>query len=192
MRLPVILVQHAPAGGQSLAEALVGELIGRAGLDLTLVDRFESIREDSSDRLTLDSIQGDAAVLDWRSPADIMEGIGKIGFEGTRQAHQLDSDVKESGPRQSRRLFLFDLRGSVDAKVIVSELVRLRESLGVKTFSLAGLAGPPRKTAPDTPAKMVPTSPPPREPDLPKEPTTQAPSGDALDRLIDHLDELDV
>ncbi|MEL6104991.1 MAG: hypothetical protein AAFU85_03090 [Planctomycetota bacterium] len=190
MRLPVILVQHAPAGGQALAEALVGELIGRAGLDLTLVDRFESIRDDSSDRLTLDGIQGDAAVLDWRSADEILEAVGNIGFHGTRQAHQLDGEVNASAATQSRRLFLFDLRLGVDARVIVAELIRLRESLSVKTFSLAGLAGPSPKKA--KPAPVVP-APAPVEAPSPTEPTPgRAPTGDALDRLIDHLDELDV
>ncbi len=202
MRLPVILVQFPPASGASLAEDLVGNLIGRAGLDLTLVNRFDAIATDSTDRLTLDAITVPVAVLDWRSPDEIRQVLGEIGFDGVRCAHQLDPQVLPSpGSTSVRRLFLFDLNQHTDVNAIVAELNRLRESLSVKTVSLGGLSTlPPRKATahvvaekrnddqvtrgPDTDASTIakPTVP------LPSDST----SDEHLDAMLDELDQLDV
>ncbi|MCA9139128.1 MAG: hypothetical protein KDB00_20285 [Planctomycetales bacterium] len=140
MRLPVILVQNPPAAGAALAEALVGNLIGRAGLDLTLVDRFDSIADDSTDRMTLEGITVPSAILDWRSEEQILESLEAIGFTGVRCPHQLDSDHSPTPGTSTRRLFLFDLTKHQDATKIVSELDRLRGSLSVKTVSLGSLS----------------------------------------------------
>lgn len=204
MRLPVILVQNPPAAGATLAEDLVGNLIGRAGLDLTLVDRFDSLATDSTDRMTLEAITVPSAILDWRTEEQIFESLTTIGFAGVRCPHQLDlSGSSEQGsPEQgtsNRRLFLFDLSKHKDAAKIVSELDRLRESLSVKTVSLGSLSPingskksetqGTRKPAPQAPANTSPTS---RAGASTITPLASPRSDENLNDLIDQLDDLDV
>ena len=207
MRLPVILVQNPPASGAALAEALVGNLIGRAGLDLTLVDRFESLSADSTDRMTLDGITVPSAVLDWRSETEILSSLATIEFHGIRSPHQLDSAPPTDAQAASkRRLFLFDLTKHRNAKKIIAELDRLRESLSVKTFSLDSIGVTSPRLSSQRPSSQPPaTQPLPGSTDkdlaasqhpLASSHAAPAPgtvrSDENLDALIDHLDELDV
>lgn len=201
MRLPIILVQNPPASGAELADALVGNLIGRAGLDLTLVNQFESLSPDSTDRMTLEGITVPAAVLDWRTTAELKSTLDKIGFHGRRCPHQLDpteDDGSENSTSGSqRRLFLFNLNETTDPLAIVAELNRLRESLSVKTVSLGGLASPQPRTKSDRPqdkeTEVI-------EPTTNRESTAtnravgrmETTSDEGLDALLDQLDELDV
>ncbi len=73
IRLSVIMV-HAPptAGAERTAQSVVGELIGLNGIDLTLVGPLAQLDETSTDRLTLASLSGDVAVLDWQRPEEIV------------------------------------------------------------------------------------------------------------------------
>ncbi|MEO1527232.1 MAG: hypothetical protein AAFX06_17465 [Planctomycetota bacterium] len=199
MRLPVILNQQAPASGQSLAEDLVGELIGRPGLDLTLVDRFSLIRPDSSDQLTLDAITVPSAVLDWQSEDDIHAALQAVGFNGVRCAHELDAQAPAYTPGAgARRLFLFDLRKVGSAKQVLAELSRLRESLSVKTISLGGLSAGQRSTPEkpkakqEVPKQVVPDAKPLSQPAPSSIAQPNKQGGDDLDDLIDQLDDMDV
>ncbi|PAY19353.1 hypothetical protein CKO51_12135 [Rhodopirellula sp. SM50] len=202
MRLPVILVQNPPASAAGLAESLVGHLIGRAGLDLTLVGRFDSLADDSTDRMTLDSITVPSAVLDWRSEPEMLDVLAAIEFHGSRCPHQLDPDGPFA-PRQSpRRLFLFDLTKHNDVQKIIAELDRLRASLSVKTVSLGALglgalgsAGsapiePAANKDAEATARPITVTAAPRQP----APVAAASprSDENLDNLIDQLDDLDV
>lgn len=202
MRLPVILVENPPAAGASLAESLVGNLIGRAGLDLTLVDRFDSLSENSTDRMTLDGITVPSAVLDWRSPEETQQVLASISFHGMRTPHRLDPLVPSGTGDSNRRLFLFDLTKHRDALSIVAELDRLRESLSVKTVALGSMVAPKssgggRSVEPANrpPLDVLPM-------DVPH-PSEDAPSpgvavrgvvrsDENLSQLIDQLDELDI
>ena len=70
VRLSVVMVHSAPAtpSAERVAQGVVGELIGLSGIDLVLVGPLDSLSESSTDRLTLSSIGGDIAMLDWRMP----------------------------------------------------------------------------------------------------------------------------
>ncbi|QDV44186.1 hypothetical protein Enr13x_40480 [Stieleria neptunia] len=217
MRLPVILVQNPPASAAGLAESLVGNLIGRAGLDLTLVGRFDSLAGDSTDRMTLDGITVPSAILDWRSESEMMEVLATIEFHGSRCPHQLDPGGPFAPGKSSRRLFLFDLTKHQDVHTIVAELDRLRASLSVKTVSLGGLGSVGSATVKpaanrdtgnrdtgnrdtgnrdtgnrddEATVRPVPVT------AVPRQPTPVAPasprSDENLDSLIDQLDNLDV
>ncbi|QDV81500.1 hypothetical protein [Planctomycetes bacterium TBK1r] len=197
MRLPVILVQNPPASAANLAESLVGHLIGRAGLDLTLVGRFDSLADDSTDRMTLDSITVPSAVLDWRSEPEMLDVLAAIEFHGSRCPHQLDPDGPFAPGQSPRRLFLFDLTKHNDVQKIIAELDRLRASLSVKTVSLGALGSggsttikPAANKPAETTARPVPVTAAPRQP----APVAAASprSDENLDSLIDQLDDLDV
>lgn len=137
MRLPVVMPQTAPAKHATVAEAVIGSLIGRPGLDLTLVDRLELIDAQSTDRMTLDGITVPAAVLNWAPAEETWDALVAIDFRGSRTAHKFDVQAPSQGS-SPRRLFLFDLREfeSVGLDHLVAELNRLKDSLAVKTFSL--------------------------------------------------------
>jgi len=205
MRLPVILVQNAPAGEAAYAESLVGNLIGRPGLDLTLVDRFDSIAVDSTDRMTLEGISVPSAVLDWQKPERMLSALAEIGVQGTRSPHQLDRDVAASHGTSPRRLFLFDLTTHRHVEAILAELDRIRASLSVKTFSLAGLsavassrentpiADPSQESENATPTPIATASPVIAKPQTSPTPSPGTVRSDEnLDDLIDQLDDLDV
>ncbi|MDV6030851.1 MAG: hypothetical protein F9B45_12280 [Phycisphaera sp. RhM] len=197
MRLPVILVQNPPASAANLAESLVGHLIGRAGLDLTLVGRFDSLADDSTDRMTLDSITVPSAVLDWRSEPEMLDVLAAIEFHGSRCPHQLDPDGPFAPGQSPRRLFLFDLTKHNDVQKIIAELDRLRASLSVKTVSLGALGSassaamkPAVSKDAEPTARSVPVTSAPRQP---APVAASSPRSDEnLDNLIDQLDDLDV
>lgn len=197
MRLPVILVQNPPASAAGLAESLVGNLIGRAGLDLTLVGRFDSLADDSTDRMTLDSITVPSVVLDWRSEPEILDVLAAIDFHGSRCPHQLDPDGPFAPGQSPRRLFLFDLTKHKDVQKIVAELDRLRASLSVKTVSLGALGSagsaaikPAANKDAEATARPITVTAAPRQP-APVAAVSPR-SDENLDSLIDQLDELDV
>jgi hypothetical protein len=199
MRLPVILVQNPPAAGASLAEALVGNLIGRAGLDLTLVNRFDALAPESTDRMTLDAITVPSAVLDWRSPEEMLAVLTAIEFHGFRCPHRLDSGDPTAVPHSNRRLFLFDLTRHHDAMTIVAELDRLRDSLSVKTVSLGAIgtkSSPVSRPEAKAFSPNVVKAPPAPLPETDPQRTTSTGgilrSDQSLDDLIDQLDGQDV
>ncbi|MCC9602376.1 hypothetical protein LOC67_17640 [Stieleria sp. JC731] len=204
MRLPVILVQNPPAAGSAVAEALVASLIGYPGLDLTLVDRFDSLGPESTDRMTLAGITVPAAVLDWRLPEELIETLRSIDFDGYRCAHRLDPEANDQSITHRRRLFLFDLQQHRDAEVIVNELDRLRQSLSVKTVSLGGIGGPGRRTETSSEVSSAVATESTSVGAVERRPDSESstahprinlgsdPSDDTLDELLDQLDDLDV
>ncbi len=137
IRLNVIIVHSPPplAGAQQLAESLVGELIGRPGIDVALVSSLDGISADSTDALTLESISGDVAVLDWRSPADLMHALAALQFIGSRAPHANDPSSDEP-PAGTRKIYAFDLQTQVDAKQLCSDLQALLASRRVQTFTI--------------------------------------------------------
>ena len=201
VRLTVIMVHSPPAtaSAQRIAESAVGEIIGRPGIDLTLVGPPNQIEPSSTDRLTLDSITGDAAVMDWRTPDDLIAALGEVGFMGARARHADDPGVVAT-PGQ-RRIYAFDLNQVTDAKDLCQALNKLLADRQVKTVSLAGLtppkappqpgitAVPPTKLAPAKNSVETTTSEPSSAPKgvvaSPK------PASIDLDDLVDQLDELD-
>ena len=134
------MVHTAPptASGQKLSEQIVGEVIGRPGIDLTLVGSLSSISESSTDRLSLDSISGDVAVLDWYPVATTIESLSKLGFEGIRSPHANDM-VLENNAKPGRKIYGFDLTQVKSAREILAALQRLAQIGDIKTVSLGGL-----------------------------------------------------
>ena len=142
VRLTVVMIQSPPAEAakQRLSESLIGRLIGRIGIDLTLVDRLSGLGEGSTDRLTLESLSGDVAVLDWQSPERIVSTLHAIGFSGQRAPHGSDPHPPSPG-NQTRRIYAFDLSTFDGVAAIESSLTRLLENRQVRTFTLAGGSG---------------------------------------------------
>ncbi len=197
-RLSVIMVHTTPptAAGHRLSERLVGELIGRPGLDLMLVGALDDLPPESTDRLTLESLAGDVVVLAWRSMSETMDDLSLLGFDGHRSPHAGDP-VTPSAPMGRRKIFAVDLNRYGSADPVLDLLQGLLQSRGIKTFTI-GSIGPGRpsgptavvnKSAPSDLARPTPTSSPVPESSPPPKANQ---SGEIdLDQLLDQLDASD-
>jgi hypothetical protein len=141
VRLTVIMIESAPptAAAGRLAEDIVGHLIGRPGIDLTLVRSISGLQPDSTDQLTLESVTGDVAVLDWNSAESIVDSLHQLGFSGSRSPHRFDSQVAAS-PIAEPRIYAFDLRQFSDATRLTKALDALRSERQVRTFSIGSIS----------------------------------------------------
>ncbi len=143
VRLSVVMVHSTPATStaERVAQGVVGELIGLSGIDLILVAPLDSLSETSTDRLTLSSLDGDIAVLDWRLPEVTHESLTRIGVEGSRTRHAADPEVAvdavKHGTQTPRKLYLFNLMDFTNPERVISSLTKLNEARAVRTFSLA-------------------------------------------------------
>ena len=142
VRLSVVMVHSTPATpkAERVAQGVVGELIGLNGIDLVLVAPLDSLSDTSTDRLTLSSLAGDIAVLDWRLPGVMHESLKRVGVEGSRTRHAADPEVAEVAVNpdvQSRKLYLFNLTEFTTAEAVISSITKLNDSRAVRTFSLA-------------------------------------------------------
>ena len=145
VRLSVVMVHSTPATStaERVAQGVVGELIGLSGIDLILVAPLDSLSETSTDRLTLSSLAGDIAVLDWRLTKVVHESLQRIGVEGARTRHAADPEVPAdagTSESQSRKLYLFNLTEFTTAEAVISSLTKLNKARAVRTFSLAPIA----------------------------------------------------
>jgi hypothetical protein len=121
---------------QAMSEGIVGELIGRPGIDMMLVDDLALQNHDSTDRLSLGSISGNFAYVDWRNPDVAVELLHACGIAGYRSRHA--TDPLGHAPRSgSRRIYCFDLRQFSSPREACAALLALQSSLEIKTFSLA-------------------------------------------------------
>ena len=200
-RLTVIMNQTAPAAApaQRLCESVIGELIGRPGIDLVLVASLRGLAGDATDRLTLESVAGDTAVLDWQSPSETCRDLAEINFAGSRWPHASDPDA--APPEQkSRRIYAFDLSRFETADAVCSALAALLSSRQVRTFTLGVPGEQPSRTVSSTkPAAAVQPQPRPQRPVAKQEPDFQPPASAPattksldLDALVDQLDEFDL
>lgn len=166
VRLTVIMIQSNPptAGAQRMAEAVVGELIGAEGIDLTLIGPLSSLAETATDRLTLESISGDVAALDWQDPETIVRGLAAVNFLAHRAPHPHDDDVPTpamgTAPALgSRRVYAFDMNRFRVAGELIEALKELNARRQVRTFTIGPGSIAPRSS--DVPgANSHPATPP--------------------------------
>ena len=179
---------------------MLGELLGLPEIDLTLVNRLESISIPSTDHLTLESITGDMVVLDWQTPGQTCQSLHTLGIEGTRWPHPDDLDVVADPSQRTRRIYTFDLRQFPDSKKLRESISRLHAAKQVKTFSLSSGGSSTLPIKPKTPppqslgkTEKGDTQPNPHVMAPPASPriVTSADPSDPLDALVDQLDDFD-
>ncbi len=199
-RLTVIMIESAPptAAAGRLADDIVGNLIGRPGIDMTLVRSLSGLEESSTDRLTLEAITTDVAVLDWQSPQSIVNGLNAVGFDGRRSPHPLDTESL-AAPAGIRRIYAFDLTRISDSADLIQALQTLKSEREVRTFTIGTLTNsqsPGRGQSKTLPSQSKPL--PSKQPSISKEETVREPPEHVpkpaaidLDDLIDQLDRLD-
>ena len=213
VRLTVVFIQSPPSpnsvpsessnhqrGTGCSVDAVLGELLGLPEIDLTLVNRLESISIPSTDHLTLESITGDMVVLDWQSPDQTCQSLRTLDIEGIRWPHPDDLDVVVDSTQRLRRIYTFDLRLFPNAKKLRESISRLHAAKQVKTFSLSAggssvlpispMASSPhafgKKGKGDIPPNLDLTA-----PSASPRIDASADTSDPLDDLVDQLDDFD-
>ncbi len=205
VRLNVLVLRPAGNGSAWHAQCddAIGQLLGRPGLDLTLLERLPEAGDGSTERLALESIGGHVACLAWQDPADLLADLQRAGRPMIRRRHagdsQCDDDVtlptNSGNAAKAGRMYFFDMRGQRQSPSILGALQSLLKTLQVPTFQIASLASNPKPT---TTASVRPATTPPvavasnavKEPSRSLPPIS--PDRDDLDRLVDELDELDI
>ncbi|MCM2371615.1 hypothetical protein [Aporhodopirellula aestuarii] len=223
VRLNVLVLRPTGAGSSSHAHCddLLGHLLGRPGLDVTLLERLPIPGEESTEMLALESIGGHIACLAWDDPQRVQKDLEQAGRPMTRRPHAGDPDAvdsdesdrdnvettasqdQSSDARPPGRMYFFDMRQNRDAMSVLESLRALLKTLQVPTFqiggapSLASKPDPPQQAQPATPVSRPPVAtpavtPPPAVQPTPEPTSLDASVSDALDRLVDQLDELDI
>ncbi len=184
VRLNVLILR--PTGGGSSWHAhcddLLGHVLGRPGIDVTLLERLPIAGEESTEMLALESIGGHAACLAWEAPQKVLEDLDRAGRPMTRRPHAGDpgaghddksaaepaansslsgnsaanSSHAEStnGDRRRGRMYFFDMRQNQNAAEVLDSLLSLLKTLQVPTFQIGG----------STPILAAPASPSPANP----------------------------
>lgn len=208
IRLNVVLSQSAggPPQRGDLESEVVARLIGAPGIDLSLIGPLESLAENSTDRLMLERLSGDLALLSWESPAAAAERLAASQIPGRRAPHPLDPDATAANGQSAaapgsegsqRRIYHHPLDGH-SAAALQSAIERLLASRRVVTFQLAPAATPPR-TPParvKPPAQAAPPAhaAPPAKATQPARaaPPAQASATDRWDALVDELNDSNI
>jgi hypothetical protein len=154
-RLSVLMIQSKPPNfnAQRLADEVVGSLIGAPGLDLMLIEPPASLTATATDRLTLETLTGDVAVLDWEDPEQTIQGLTAVNFSGQRTPHPHDRDAPQA-VSAARSVFAFDLRRFVTARELLTALHELNSRRQVRTFGIGVVP-----VAAQAPVSVIPRSP---------------------------------
>ena len=155
VRLSVLLVQSSRMSGlqSGINAELVFQLMGVAGIDLSIVNSLNPAEIAETDRLLLSSLETDLAVLDWRDADDSLAALATLGIVGARAPHQLDPHTAAAEPGK-RRIYLVDLRSGDSPPAVVNAMKELLDQRRVVAvpLSIGGLAKP--KTPPLTPPTL--------------------------------------
>lgn len=148
-RLNVLLVQSPRMTPlqSNINAALAVQLMGVPGLDLAILGAVAPEMA-NTDRLLLESLSGDLAIVDWRGPEETLLALERLGIAGSRAPHRLDPGSGQP-PQGARRLYLVDLRRGDSPAQVLAGLQAILASRRVVTVSLGA---PPRGSAAAAPA----------------------------------------
>lgn len=199
VRLNVIVLR--PAGPfrhfDPACDDAVGQLLGRPGLDLVLLDRIPAPEETGTERLAVESVAGDVACVAWTDADSVSVPLGLLGKRVSRVPHRRDPDVVVAESETPiAKLYHFDMRADGASSTILADLQALLATRQTPTFQI-NLGGAPEKSKPPTlpkaPAMASPVRPMVQPVVSPAEKTpTVVNRVTDLDALVDELDELDL
>ncbi|MEO9932246.1 hypothetical protein, partial [Rhodopirellula bahusiensis] len=183
----------------------VGQLLGRPGLDLVLLDRIPGPDESGTERLAVESIAGDVACVGWTDAEQVSEPLGLLGKRVARVPHRRDEDAAPiQNDEPIAKHYHFDMRRDGASQTILADLQALLATRQTPMFQIGGgPAAPKRANAKAVPKAasnavpvkdITPTKPaavPSAPPASPAPSLTKDQSTD-LDALVDELDELDL
>ena len=169
-RLTVVVSQSRSQNPKKRAveEAIVAELLGKPGIDVTVVPHLYDLKSDGTGMLCLTGITGDVVVCSWLYPRAarwILDRNGIRGREGLTQLKSLGEDGEDEEPTESdndvaaddkprvidrlempsRRIYCLDLRAYDSAEPFLGEVTRIAQELRTPTVELgAWINGNPK------------------------------------------------
>ena len=159
-RLTVVISQsrsHNPKK-RGLEEALVGELLGHRGIDVTVVPNLYDLQPEGTGMLCLSGLSGDLVVCSWLYPRAarwVLDRNQIRGQEGTSLLKSLgededdgDDDEETESPEEKprvldsvelphRRIYCLDLRAYDEAAVFITEIQRIADEISTPTVELS-------------------------------------------------------
>ncbi|MCC9655208.1 hypothetical protein [Rhodopirellula halodulae] len=179
----------------------VGQLLGRPGLDLVLLDRIPGPNDAGTERLAVESIAGDIACVAWTDADRVSQPLALLGKRVARVPHRRDVDAPTpdvEGP--IAKLYHFDMRRDGAQQTILKDLQTLLATRQTPTFQIGSMgdrkprvpkANPEEASSQESPAVAPPVSPTPVVREVPRS-TSASQAKTNLDALVDELDELDL
>ncbi len=155
-RLTVVVSQSRSQNPKkrTLEEQLVAELLGRPGVDVTVVPHLYELKADGTGMLCLTGIGGDLVVCSWLYPRAarwVLDRNGIRGREGVSLLKSLgenDEDDDEADEDKlrvidrldlpARRIYCLDLRAYDTASVYLEEIGRIAQELKTPIVELTG------------------------------------------------------
>lgn len=157
-RLTVVVSQSRSQNPKKRAveEAIVAELLGQPGIDVTVVPHLYDLKADGTGMLCLTGIAGDVVVCSWLYPRAarwILDRNGIRGSEGVSLLKSLgesgedeednEADQADEKPRvidqlelPSRRIYCLDLRAYDSAQPYLDEVQRIAQELSTPVVEL--------------------------------------------------------
>lgn len=207
-----VLVLRPPGNGSKAHhqfDDVIGQLLGRPGLDVTLLERLPGPDDSTTERLALESLGGHIACLAWADANAMTIELAAAGKPMSRRPHQHDADAASTNGAASGsaggRMFYFDMRRPGANVSIFDDLQELLRTLQTPMFRI-GSEPKLLKTKPNTqpttalgapvrPESAPRAAAPPAAPIALPRPAPERvaeDSEDDLDRLVDELDDLDL
>ena len=89
VRLNVVVVQSPRMSNlqTGIVADIVIQLLGRPGIDVSMVTSLQPDEEHSSDRLMLAGLESDLAVIDWRGIDETLGSLAMLGLDVRRAPH---------------------------------------------------------------------------------------------------------
>jgi len=182
VRLNVVVIRPEGAATRwsDTFDDCLGQLLGRPGLDLVLLDRLPRPDEVGTERLAVETIQGDVACLAWTDGDFVAERFGQLDKPVHRVAHRRDRppqpEIDTAGMSSKPKLYFFDMRVPAASSTIVDDLQHLLEVRRTPTFQI--LTPPTGSTAPSNLPSNSPSKSPGKSNDLPGAARSTTKSGD--------------
>ena len=148
VRLTVVIsqVQGGNRQQQEREANLIAALIGCPGIDVSLIGGLAEVAQPATDRLVLEGLSGDFALVAWQPPADVIDALGGLEVAGYRAPHAGDPGVAK---QPGRRIYCFDPGSYADAETLVAALGDLLRTRQVKTVALGPPGSPLSRAASD-------------------------------------------
>lgn len=167
-RLTVVVSQSRSQNPKKrmLEESIVGELLGRPGIDVTVVPHLYDLKADGTGMLCLTGLAGDVVVCSWLYPRAARwildrngvrgrEGVSllkSLGEDGDEEEAAEEAEELESKPRvidqlelPARRIYCLDLRAHEAATQYLDEVERISQELSTPTVELGSwIQGDPK------------------------------------------------
>ncbi|SMP47871.1 hypothetical protein SAMN06265222_102352 [Neorhodopirellula lusitana] len=170
VRLNVLVLRPGGSGGRfhQQFDDVIGQLLGRPGLDVTLLERLPSADDTGTERLALEALGGHIACLAWSEPKDFQVELSTAGKPMVRRPHQLDPAASEDDSqamleKSSKetgipigRMFYFDMRQDGANTTIFASLQELLKTLQTPMFQIQSLGASKPPTRPASPKLATP------------------------------------